>query len=171
MTKRTLLRFFFAVAAAGTLSHCALSGPGGSGPGNMGGPPIAERNEKISAEQGGDYFIGRRYFVEKTRFWGYLRAPRSSWNNAKLVVFREDRKHSPDRLSENGPSGNRYSFDQNYEYKIRGNYTGRNVYDPNSDKALPEFLLTSYEVINKDPGWLFTPGDRYDKQRLTLGPR
>lgn len=152
-----------------TLLLCQCAGSMGSG--NMGGPTVEERKASISAETKGDYFIGRRYYVQKTRFWGYLRRPRESWNNAKLVLMREDKKRAPDRLPEDGPAGNRFGFDQNYEYKIKGYYTGKKAYDPNSNQVLPEFMLTGYEVINRQPGWLFRPDDRYDAARITLYAR
>jgi hypothetical protein len=132
---------------------------------------VEERNAKIANEPTGDFYYGRRYYVEKTRFWGYLREPRQSANRAKLVLFREDRKKNPDRLPENGPPGQRYGFDQNYEYRIRGNYTGEKAYDPNSNQFLPVFMLTDYELIDRQPGWLFRPDDRYDRYRITILPR
>lgn len=156
------------VAMCSALTQC---GPSSFGSGNLGGPTVEERNAKIAAEPSGDYYIGRRYFVEKTRFWGYLRQPRQSASMAKLVIMREDRKHVPDRLSENGPPGQRYSYDNNYEYKIRGSYTGRQAYDPNSNQFLPEFMLTGYELVDRQPGWLFRPDDSYDRFRITMTPR
>lgn len=141
------------------------------GSGNMGGPTTEERAAKIAGEPTGDFYYGRRYYVEKTRFWGYLRKPRQPANRAKLVIFREDKKLNPDRLPENGPAGRRYAFDHNYEYRIRGYYTGREAYDPNSNQFLPEFMLTGYEVVDRQPGWLFRPDDRYDSKRITLTPR
>ncbi|MBB5352266.1 hypothetical protein HNR46_002509 [Haloferula luteola] len=155
------------LAAGLLLCQCA----GTIGTGNMGGPTTEERQAAISSEAKGDYFVGRRYYVQKTRFWGYLRRPRESWDRAQLVLLREDKKHAPDRLPENGPSGQRYGFDQNYEYKIRGYYTGKKAYDPNSNQILPEFMLTGYELIQRQPGWLFRPDDRYDSARITLYPR
>jgi hypothetical protein len=137
----------------------------------MGGPTVEERNAKIAAEQTGDFYYGRRYYVNKTRFWGYLKKPRESWSRARLVVFNESVKHNPDRFSENGPAGQRYGFDQNYEYRIRGSYTGREVYEPNSNQFLPEFKLTGYELLDRNPGWIFRPDDRYDPIRITLTPR
>lgn len=151
-----------------TLTQCASDGFGG---GTLGGPTVSERNAQISAEPQGDYFVGRRYFVRKTRFWGYLRKPGQSWNRAQLVIFNEGSKLNPDRMPENGPPGQRYSFDNNFEYKIQGNYTGRTVYEPNSNQFLKEFRLTGYEVLNRQPGWLFSPKDRYDPYRITMTPR
>lgn len=150
------------------LSHCGTASFGG---GNLGGPSVEERNASIASEQTGDFHYGRRYYVEKTRFWGYLREPRQPWSRAKLVMMREDRKRVPDRLPETGPPGQRYGFDNNYEYRIRGHYTGRDVYDPNSNQFLPEFMLTGYELLERQPGWLFRPDDRYDPVRITMLPR
>lgn len=109
--------------------------------------------------------------MQKTRFWGYLRNPRQSADKSQLVIIREDHKLNPDRLPENGPPGQRYGFDQNYEYQIRGRYTREKSYDPNSNQILPVFLLTGYEVVNRNPGWLFSPSDHYDPLRITLRTR
>ena len=126
---------------------------------------------QIASEATGSFYYGRRYFVQKTRFWGYLREPRQPWSSAKLVIMRENRKTTPDRLPEGGPPGGRYGFDQNHEYKIWGNYTGRTVYEPNSNQFLPEFMLTQYELVDRQPGWLFRPDDQYDPLRITVVPR
>jgi len=142
-----------------------------SGSGNLGGPSVEERAAQIASEPTGDYYYGRRYFVEKTRFWGYLREPRQSASRAKLVMMREDKKQAPDRLPENGPPGRRYAYDNNYEYRIKGYYTGNEAYDPNSNQFLPEFMLTGYELVETRPGWLFSPSDRYDRVRVTMKPR
>jgi hypothetical protein len=150
------------------LNHCGTSSMRS---GNLGGPTVEERNARIASEPTGDFYYGRRYYVEKTRFWGYLRQPRQPWSRAKLVIIREDRKRTPDRMSENGPPGQRYAYDNNYEYRIRGNYTGKEAYDPNSNQFLPEFMLTGYEVVDTQPGWLFRPDDRYDRFRITMYPR
>ncbi len=161
-------KFFVIGAGCLLLTQC---GSTSGGAGNMGGPTAEERRAQIASEPTGDFYYGRRYYIEKTRFWGYLRKPRQQYGNGKLVVFREDRMKSPDRFSEGGSSGQRYAFDNNYEYKIRGNYTGKEVYDPNSNQFLPEFMLTGYEVVNRNPGWIFRPDDRYDRYRVTVYPR
>lgn len=162
------LRMVLLGAACGLLTHC---GPIYPGTGNMGGPTVEERNAKIASEPTGDFFYGRRYYVEKTRFWGFVRKPGQAWNSAKLVVMREDKKHNPDRLPENGPPGQRYGYDQNYEYRLHGYYTGQTSLEPNSNQFLPEFMLTGYEVVDRQPGWLFRPDDRYDANLISLTPR
>jgi len=156
-----------ALLSAFLLAACA----GGFGSGNMGGPTVEARQARIAGEPTGDFFYGRRYYVQKTRFWGYVRGPREPWSRARLVMMREDRKRAPDRLPENGPAGRRYGFDQNFEYRLNGYFTGNKAYDPNSNQFLPEFMLTGYEVVDRDPGWLFRPDDRYDPYRITLVPR
>ncbi len=147
----------------------AACGPLGGG--NMGGPTVEERNAKFANEPTGNFYYGRRYFVFKTRFWGYLREPRQPWSKAKLVILHEGSKVAPDRLPEDGPPGRRYSFDQNYEYKIYGQYAGREGYEPNSNQFLPIFRLTGYELVDRQPGWLFRPDDHYDPYRITVVPR
>lgn len=136
----------------------------------MGGPTQEERQAAIDSEPTGNFYYGRRYYVEKTRFWGYLREPRQSPNKSKLVIFQENHRKNPDRLPEDGPSGARYGFDNNYEYRIYGHYTGRKAYCPNSNQELPVFALTDYELVNRQPGWLFSPKDHYHPQRFTLWP-
>ena len=85
-------------------------------------PTINDRKAQIAAEPRGDFYYGRRYFVEKTRFWGYLREPGQPANKAKLVIFNESWKINHDRLPEK-KGGNSYGFDNNYEYRIYGRYT------------------------------------------------
>lgn len=134
----------------------------------MGGPNPEARQAAIASEPTGDFYYGRRYYVEKTRFWGYLREPRQSAEKSKLVIFKENRTKNPDRLSEDGPPEARYGFDNNYEYRIYGNYTGEKAYDPNSNQVLPVFSLTDYQVVDRQPGWLFSPKDYFHPQRYTL---
>ena len=122
----------------------------------------AARNQAIRAEAPGNHWIGRRYFVEKTRFWGYVRRPGQLWENSQLVVMDESRIKNPDRLPEVPTAGGlAHGFDHNYEYKINGTLTNRKVYDPNADMELPIFVPSSYEVLNRTPGFLFSPRDRY----------
>jgi len=165
------MRAFIAFILAVVLLPSCSNSIGGSGPGNMGSlPPPDVRKAQIAAEPRGDFYYGRRYFVRKTRFWGYLRKPGQSARSAKLVIFNEAKKRNPDRLPEDGAS-KVYGYDNNYEYKIYGRYTGRTLYEPNSNQFLPEFLLTNYELITANPGWLFSPADHYNPARITLLPR
>jgi len=165
------MRALFCLALAALFLPSCSSSLSTGGSGNMGTePPLSVRKANIAAEPRGDFYYGRRYFVKKTRFWGYLRKPGQSANSAKLVIFNEAQKRNPDRLPETG-GGKNYGFDQNYEYRIYGRYTGRSLYEPNSNQFLPEFLLTNYDLISTNPGWLFSPADQYNPSRVTLRPK
>lgn len=130
---------------------------------------IAARNAVISQEPRGNYFVGRRYYVPATRFWGYLREPGQSWRTAKLVIMDESKVLNPDRSPEYGPE-KRYSSDHNYEYFVYGKYTGKYGYEPNSNLRLPIFRMTDYKLVNKEPGWLFKPSEKYSKDSVSLRP-
>jgi len=78
----------------------------------MSGPSVAERKAAIAAEPKGSHYIGRRYYVEKTRFWGYVRKPGEDWSKAKLTMMNEDQKKNPDRFSENGSGNSRYGWQE-----------------------------------------------------------
>jgi hypothetical protein len=136
------------------------------------GPEVVARHELIRAEPPGDYWIGRRVAVERTRFWGYVRRPRQLWEQAQLVVLNEREKLAPDRLPETpGSGGLAFQYDHNREYRMRGYLSGRQVYDPNSDKILPEFVLQGIEEVNARPGWLFHPREKRDAFGVPQPPR
>lgn len=136
------------------------------------GPEVAARNEVIRGEPAGDYWIGRRVAVERTRFWGYVRRPRQPWAQAQLVVLNERERLAPDRLPETpGGGGRAFQYDHNREYRMRGYLSGRQVYDPNSDKILPEFVLQDIEEVNARPGWLFHPREKRDVFGVPQPPR
>ena len=128
---------------------------------------MAERRLEIMNEPHGDWFIARRYFIDRTHLWGYLRRPGQSWDDSRLVVLNEKQMAAPDRLPEMPTgSGPAHGFDHNYEYKMWGHFTGQKVYDPNSDLFLPEFMLSRYEVVSEHGGWLFHPKEKYDRDHL-----
>jgi len=134
-------------------------------------PELRERNQAIAMEPDGDHFIGRRYFVEQTRFWGYVRKPRQSWDTARLVIMNERHKKTPDRLPEVPTDGGlAVGYDHNREYRLEGYFSGEAGYDPNTNMFLPEFVLTGYQLINPSPGWLFRPDERYNPKAVTIKP-
>ena len=152
------------------ISIIGCAGTGGGGSSSMGGQDITteQRQLDIAAEPTGNFYYGRRYFVSKTRFWGYVRQPRQPWSEAKLVIMNEGSRPQPDRLPEDGPYNARHGFDQNFDYKLSGSYTGRKLYDPASNLFLPEFRATAYQVLDRDAGWIFSPKDSYHPNRITL---
>src|SRR5436853_1422510 len=101
-----------------------------------------EMSQHIAAEPAGDYFIGRRYFKPDYKFWGYVRRPGQPWSTAELVMLNEKQKLAPDRERLD------FGSDNNYEYKLYGNFSGDKVYEPASNRVYPEFILKDYEVIS-----------------------
>src|SRR6266850_271739 len=107
--------------------------------------------QKIAAEPPGDYFIGRRYFKGSVyKFWGYVRKPGQPWSTAQLVVFNEKEKLAPDREKLS------FGSDNNYEYKLYGEFSGDKVYEPASNTVYPEFVLKNYELISTNPSPIFS---------------
>lgn len=127
------------------------------------------RRAAIAAEPRGDYFVARRFFIDHTHFWGYVRRPGESWDRSRLVIINERYCKIPDRLPENPGSSNAYGFNHNYEYHLWGEFTGRKVFDPNSNMILPEFMLRSYKLVNSQPGFLFKSGERFNGRQLLRG--
>jgi hypothetical protein len=128
------------------------------------------RKLAIASEPAGDYYVGRRFRIDRTHLWGYVRRPGESWDRAKLVVMNERFHKAPDRLPEMpSGSGPAFGYDHNYEYRLWGQFSGRRIYDPNSNLILPEFVLQRWELKSASPGWLFKPGERYDGRRLLRG--
>lgn len=158
-TMHPILRFLSACTALVLITQCASSPDVGL--------LVNQRKAEIAAEAPGDYYIGRRFFIERTHFWGYLRRPQQDWQSSKLVIFNESKMRAPDRLPEL-PTGTEmaYGYDHNREYRIWGRFTGRKIYDPNSDLVLPEFELQRAEIKSASPGWLFTPKERFNGYQL-----
>jgi len=128
---------------------------------------VNARKAAIAAEPPGDYYVGRRFRIDRTHFWGYLRKPRQSWDQAKLVVMNERVTRQPDRLLEEPADGNlAFGYDHNSEYRVWGSFTGRKVYDPNSDLSLDEFQPSRFQLIQAGPGWLFKPNERFNGNQL-----
>src|SRR5688572_12737867 len=109
--------------------------------------------ENIRAEEPGDYYIGRRYYKNDYKFWGYVRRPGQPWSSAQLVMLNEQSKLAPDRAA------NQLGSDNNVEYKLFGELSKEPVYEPASNGFYPEFVLKGYEVRSVAPGNIFrTPG-------------
>jgi hypothetical protein len=108
-----------------------------------------EMAQRIAVETPGDYYIGRRYYKPDFKFWGYVRRPGQPWTTAQLVMLNEKQKLAPDR--EQLEFGN----DNNYEYKLYGEFSGDKVYEPASNSVYPEFILKGYELISTNPAPIF----------------
>src|SRR5207237_8798810 len=102
--------------------------------------------QTIQAETPGDYFIGRRYYkIPQYKFWGYVRRPGQPWSTAKLVVFNEKEKLAHDREQLD------FGFDNNYEYKLYGRFSGDTVYHASSNAFYPQLLRKHCEHILNNP--------------------
>jgi hypothetical protein len=105
--------------------------------------------KQIASEPPGDYYIGRRYFKPDYKFWGYVRRPGQPWSTAVLVMLNEKQKLAPDREQMH------FGFDNNYEYKLTGNFSGEKVYEPASNGVYPEFVVKNFELISTNPPPIF----------------
>ncbi|MEO5721557.1 MAG: hypothetical protein ABIR71_08815 [Chthoniobacterales bacterium] len=103
----------------------------------------------IAAEVPGNYWIGRRYYKPQFKVWGYVRRPGQPWGTAQLVMMNEKQKLAPDR------EANQLGSDNNYEYKLYGDFSGDKVYEPASNSILPEFVLKSYELVSTNPPQIY----------------
>src|SRR6266508_3243667 len=108
-----------------------------------------EMAQRIAGEPAGDYYIGRRYYKPDFKFWGYVRRPGQPWSTAQLVMLNEKQKLAPDR--EPLEFGN----DNNYEYKLYGEFSVDKVYEPASNSVYPKFVLKGYELISPNPPPIF----------------
>jgi len=119
----------------------------------------------IASEAPGDYYIGRRYYKKDYKFWGYVRRPQQPWSTAQMVMMNEQSKLAPDRAQNN------LGMDNNYEYKLYGDYSGQTVYEPASNGFYPEFVLKYYELISVWPASIFTvPGATDPERRIIAKP-
>ncbi|CAN5132750.1 hypothetical protein BH20VER2_BH20VER2_06880 [soil metagenome] len=157
------LRFFLSVqlvAAAFLMGGCA-SHPQGIHSAR-GGASSAALAASIASEAPGDYYIGRRYYKRDFKFWGYVRRPGQPWSSAQLVMMNETQKLAPDRARE------QFGFDNGYEYRLIGNFTGERVYEPASNGIYPEFMLRNYQVISTNPPPIFK-SQRDSRAQAALG--
>ena len=114
---------------------------------------VLAQRQAVLRETPGNYFIGRRYYNSNYKFWGYVRQPGQTWREAKLVMLNEKQKLAPDREL------NQFGVDNNCEYRLLGRFTGETVYEPASNHFYPEFLLTGYELVDRNPPSIFPPGN------------
>lgn len=121
--------------------------------------------EAIRNEPPGDYFIGRRYYKQDYKFWGWVRSPGQPWSTAKLVMMNEQTKLAPDR--EQGKLGS----DNNTEYKLIGELSTQPVYEPASNNFYPEFTLKGYEIRSISPANIYkVPGATDPARRVIAHP-
>lgn len=118
--------------------------------------------EEIKAEPPGAYLVGRRYYKTEYKFWGFVRSSGQPWSAAKLVMFNENQKLAPDRAA--GKLGS----DNNFEYKLYGNFSGDTVYEPASNGMYPEFVLKGYELRSSTPAPIYRESGATDPERRII---
>lgn len=118
----------------------------------------------IAQEAPGNYFIGRRFFKNDYKMWGWVRRPGQLWSTAQLVMLNEQRMLAPDRAA--GTLGT----DNNYEYRLEGFFSGDTVYEPASNRFYPEFVLTGYQVLDRTPPLIFEDRRSIDPAIRLLQP-
>ena len=119
-------------------------------------------NQSIANEPPGNYYVGRRFYRRYYFFWGYVRQPRQPWSTARLVMLNEQRKLAPDR------EANAAGFDNTYEYRLDGYFSGQTVYEPASNGFYPEFVLKGYKVLSNNPPPIFRDPAATDPNRLYI---
>ena len=112
-------------------------------------PPAV--SQQIAQEQPGDYYIGRRVFCPPFAVWGYVRSPRQSWRNAKLVILNEKFQFAPDRAR------HQLGSDNGAEYKLYGYFSGDQIYDASAGRFCAEFVLKGSELISANPIPIWSP--------------
>jgi len=120
--------------------------------------------ESIRQEEPGNYFIGRRFYKNDYKMWGWVRSPRQPWGQAQLVMLNEQRELAPDRKQ------GKLGTDNNYEYKLSGFFSGDKVYEPASNRFYPEFVLTGYELRSTAPPPIFKDPRSIDPKVRLLTP-
>lgn len=122
-------------------------------------------NASIKLEPPGDYFIARRLYKKHYKMWGWVREPGKPWNAAKLVMLNEQKMLAPDRAANN------IGYDNNFEYKFTGYFSGDMVYEPASDGFYPEFVLTGYELRSMSPPLIYRTERQLDPEaRILMRP-
>jgi hypothetical protein len=77
-------------------------------------------------------------------------------------MLNEQRKHAPDRDT------GRIGADNNCEYRLQGYFSGDLVYESTSGRFYPEFVLTGYELIDREPP-VFLPANFIETMGMFRG--
>jgi hypothetical protein len=151
--------FLIALLAVVLLSACQSTGGGVSMSNSAARKMLVDA---IALEPKGAYFVGRRYYKVDYKFWGFVRKSGEPWSTAKLVMMNENSKLAPDR------QGGKIGSDNNYEYKLFGNFTGDTVYEPASNSFYPEFVLKGAELLNNVPGPIYRDASATNPARRVI---
>ena len=118
----------------------------------------------VAKEPAGDYFVGRRFYKVDYKMWGWVKKPGEPWKNSRLVMFNEQKKLAPDRERKS------LGYDNDYEYRLSGYFSGQKVYEPASDSFYPEFVLTGATVTSTNAPLIFPDKRWTDPSIRLIGP-
>ncbi|MBX7157900.1 MAG: hypothetical protein K1X66_05905 [Verrucomicrobiae bacterium] len=90
-----------------------------------------------------EYWLGQRVYYTNLQVWGWVKRPEESWDDARLVLLKEDKCLAPHRSL-----GNR-TADQNFQYRLYGRYWQHKGYEPVMNKLLDVFELEHYESLGQ----------------------
>jgi hypothetical protein len=131
--------------------------------------PAAQAQIK-SEKPGNDYIGCRVHFGIYSSSWGFIRRTGESWKTAKLVMLNEQHQLAPDKAAKHIGS------DNGYVYKLNGYFSGQYIYDPSSDRFMPEFVLTHSQLLSHKQSDIFPDGffkyyPVFDKTKWPMGTR
>jgi hypothetical protein len=158
--KNSYLAMLVAVVAAFTFAGCQTTGSGDRSENRRGARTAMA--EAIKREPLGAYYVGRRYYKVDYKFWGFIRKSGQPWSSAQLVMLNENTHLAPDR--QKGQIGS----DNDYEYKLTGEFTGERVYEPASNGFYPEFRLRGSELLSAEPASIYREAGATDPKRRVI---
>lgn len=130
-------------AAAAMLAGCATTGTGTGG--SFTGVDPARLNASPPP-----YWVGHRVYNPKYQTWGYMKRPEDGWDKGFPVLLYEHQTLAPDRAMEYRGA------DNNYQYKLYGQFWDKKGYEPVLNRLFPAFVLQNFEPIG-DAGELNLP--------------
>ncbi|MEO0453163.1 MAG: hypothetical protein AAFY98_03375 [Verrucomicrobiota bacterium] len=103
----------------------------------------------------GQAYLGHRSVVDRYAGWGWIKKEDSVWKRAQWAVIEE----IPRKMPIPGRFLGNPNQDDNYQYKLYGEWANYKAYEPNYDVYVPVFQLTGFELIGKrsKPGGLRPP--------------
>lgn len=89
------------------------------------------------------YWVGHRVYNPKYQTWGYVKRPEDTWSQSVPVILNEQETLAPDRALESR------GLDNNFQYKLYGQFAGKKGYEPVLNRLFPVFVLKNFEPIGQ----------------------
>lgn len=119
---------------------------------------------KTWGDRSGPVYIGHRFVAERYTEWGWVWRENETYRKARWVMLEEEPgvRMAPGRFL-SSPTA-----DNNYEYRLYGEFAPYKGYDPNYDLFVEVFRIKGFEVIGPAaPLDLKTPRPSAGKRRST----